>query len=276
MIGASFGDRDDDLASEDKPSRTKYWSKKEFVIVCVLLLVLLPFIGFFLVGQIDRSNDVFCRLNVRAIGQAVAGYSGDNDDRLPPTHMMDIDGSPKIIDGLGVPDTWASQVQPYLTVRQSFLCRSAKSDETMKTVSLEKGHKHFDISYGFYRGLSSVPKNQIPYPGSIVMVAETTNHGRSESYNPKRFPDDKPDGFLIGWDDGNLEFSKATKLVTRLAFSNAKSGYSGPNLTGRHRDRINAVTIDGSLRKLTAMDAVVEHAAPRLKNVWWADPNLFR
>lgn len=267
---------DDDLISEDKPRRSGHWSRKDLKIVLALLIVLVPLIVFVMVEQWKRGADLYCRLNVRAVAQAITGYSIDNDDRLPPTHKMDEDKGPYIVPQLGAPDTWATQVQPYMTNRQTFYCRCVGEGEGMKSVSLLSGVKTFDLSYGMYRGLSAVPRNQIDNPASAIMIAETTNRGHSKTFDPKLFGDDKPDCFLIGWDTDNLGFDKTTKWVTRLAFSNSDGPYGGVNLVGRHGDRVNAVTVDGGLRRLTAIEAKVEHAPPRLKGSWWADPNLFR
>jgi hypothetical protein len=267
----------DDISSEEFRGKRHHFSKREvgcvLVVIVAVILMALPLIK----GMIEKSEDTACRENLKSIGQAALGYMADNSDRLPPVYNMNSDGTPAAIlsGGKGYPVTWATQIHGYLSARANFLCRSATDKETVKTIAGKEGESVFKLSYGMYRGLSTVARIQIPHPETTVFVAETSNEGAEGSFDPMPFGPNIPDAFLIGWDDGNFDFTKKSSWVTRLAFRNVPSGYNGPDIKGRHKEHINAVTVDGAYRMLHAFEAKVEHDAARLTNTWWADPNLF-
>jgi len=267
---------DDEDVSRERKVRGRHVSKRDIIIVTIVLVaviaVSIPFIG----PQIERANDTDCRENMKAIGQAIALYVAQNDDRLPATHNVDLTDGSAATPPNGYPITWASNIQPFLGPRRSFLCRSASPEEAVNTTSGKPGQKSFPLSYGMYKGLSTVPTIQIPDPNNSILVAETSDQGSKGTYDPHPFGPNKPNGFLIGWDDSNSEFTKLSKWATRLAFHGNGTGYEGQNVTGRHNDHINSVTVSGAYRSLHAPDARIEHSSPRLKGLWWADPNLYR
>lgn len=274
MLFLAFGD--DDIASEDKPKRSRYLSKKDLLFVSIAVVVLVPLLLYFYFAGKGKADDAYCRQNLHQIGVALMGYSEQNDGRLPPTHNMDPDGGPAQDPGTGLPVTWATNVQPFMSTRNDFWCRTTTKEEGIKTVAGKEGQTELPLSYGFYRGLSTVPINQIANPAESFVVAESSNGGANGSFDPTPFGEGQPDGFLIGWDDANLEFTSKSKFVTRLAFSKAGNGYSNTEIVGRHGLRVNAVTVEGNYRPITPDMAKVEHARPRLKGRWWADPNLYK
>lgn len=266
---------DEDISSEDKPKRQRYISKKDLIGAGLVVLLVVPLVLFFYGQGKGSADDAYCRQNLHQIGAALLNYSQANDGLLPPTHNMDEEKAPAIEPQSGLTVTWATNVQPFMSSRNDFWCRTAKKEEGMQTLAGKAGQKHLDLSYGMYRGLASTPIIKITSPGETFVIAETTNNGASSSFDPKPFGPSVPDGFLIGWDDGNIDFTNRTKFVTRLAFSKSESGYSA-NSVGRHGKRINAITVEGNYRPITPDMTRVEHARPRLKGDWWADPNLYK
>ena len=265
---------DDEDLSRERKVRGRHVSKRDFIIVVIVLAAVSIVAKPACDDNVHKAEDAACRQNVKAIGQAVALYCEQSDGRLPPTHNIASGGRAGVADGYAV--TWATKIKPQLSTRQSFLCRSANPEETVESLAGVANEKSFLLSYGMYRGLSTVPLNQIPDPDATIFAAETSNNGAEGSFDPKPFGSGKPDGFLIGWDDANLEFSKLSKWASRLAFRGASIGYGSAGVTGRHNDHINAVTVNGAYRALHPADAKIEHSDARLKGLWWADPNLYK
>lgn len=271
-----FATVDDDISSEDKPKKSGYFSAKDAKIVVIVIVVLLPLLLWFYLKGKDSSDQAYCRINIRQIGIALVNYSVANDDRFPPTYNMDSFGEPATVPGTGLPETWATKIHGFMSERNDFWCRIAKPDEGWRSIAGIEGQSTLKGNYGMYRGISTAPKDQIPSPGTTIVISETINHGVSNSSNPSPFENGSDDGFLIGWNDANIEFTSSSKTVSRLAFSNSSAGYEGTTVKGRHGDHINAITIDGNLKVLKGADARVEHSRPRLKGIWWADPNYYK
>lgn len=280
MLGLSIpSDPYDPDEVERGPKKGQFMSLKGFIaiIAVIVIVVLLILPSYF--TWVANGEKAFCVQNMKAIGQALTEYATDNDDRFPPTHYMEADGSPALVKGL--PDTWVTKIREHMSERQNFVCPTSKPSERVKSLAEGKGQSMVESSYGFYRGLSSTPRSQIANLADVIAVAETSNNGNLGSYDPVPFGpqgSQLPDGFLIGWDDSNLTFSRATKRVTRLAFY----GSGGEETKARHGSNvhqapsINAVSADGHLRVLVPGDSMVEHSPPRLKGLWWADPNYFK
>lgn len=268
MITSIPSDPYDPDLPEDNNGKSRFVSAKDLVIIGIVIAVLVGIFTPLILDGIERKTKVVCFQNMKAIGEAMLLYSSDNNDRMPPTHNMDFDGSPSLVSGL--PVTWASQTQPLMSVRQDFICPNSKPEELVQTVSLKPGERSFNSSYGMYRGISSVLRSDIPNPNEVVAVAETSNSGSRGSFNPIPF-EAKPDGFLIGWDNSNFEFTKETKSVTRLSFFG-----TGAQSHGRHKSIVHAISADGNLIPLAREDSETLHSGNKLKGRWWADTNLYR
>lgn len=270
------GDTDsrDDVAETKRP-KGRYISLRDLAIIVIVILGVAIVVNPFYTIGVEERNRSFCKMNFRAIGQAIQSYAEVNSDMLPPTHVIAEDGGPQLENGL--PLTWATQIQPYLNVRQNFDCPTAAPEEGLPVYGLDPKKPQFRLTYGMYRGVSSVPLNRIPNPDETIVVAETANAGANGSFDPMPFDGQpKMDGFLIGWDTDNYSFDKGTKWVTRLAFRGSANGYESSKVTARHDKVIHALTVSGGLRPLAASDARVTHLQPRLSGLWWADPVLFK
>lgn len=264
---------------EGSKKKSQYLSPKGFMAILGVIIVLMVLLYPIYIKLKGDGEEAFCTQNMKAIADAIKIYSTETDDLMPPTHNMEADGDPSLIGSGRVPDSWVSKIQRYMTERQNFVCPTSKPEERVTSIAGVEKQKTVESSYGFYRGLSSVPTARIPNPAEIVAVAESSNLGALGSYDPFPFgkPQDKVvDGFLIGWDDGNIMFTGKSSQVTRLAFY----GKPGSAQKGRHgtdqSPRINAITADGHLKILSPSQASVEHSPPRLKGLWWADPNYFK
>ncbi|MBS1714530.1 MAG: hypothetical protein JST30_09365 [Armatimonadetes bacterium] len=261
---------------EERRLRGRYTSKKDLFWILVVVTVTVVVAASMIKAQGPNRDKTICRRNLKHIADALLSYSVQESDVLPPAYYMDSDGGPVIQAETGAPVTWMSLIEPHLNSRADFVCPSAKPEERSPNFSFQKGVGTFPGTYGMYRGLSCVPINRIPNSGSSVLVAETAESGANGSYDPEPFAKDRPDGFLIGWDNGNLDFDLSTKSVTRLAFGNSASGYREGSSTTRHPEEIFGITVEKGLVSLTPAGAAVQQDAPRLKGRWWADPNLYK
>lgn len=268
---------DDGPGLQDDKPRSRYVSLKDVKIVSIVLVPLIALGVWLYLGGLGKSEEAYCRQNLRQIGVAMLSYSALNDDRLPPAYNVYDRGQkpiPKSANGRII--NWGTVIQPYMSTRNTYLCRSAKPEEAWTAASGLQGETPIQGTYGMYRGLSSTPRNQITSPNGTILVAESVNLGFGNTFNPVPFSDMADDGSLLGWDDGNIDFTPRTKWVTRLAFFGADAGYASTGVKGRHGGHIDAVTVEGGLRVLGPMEAAVEHASPRLKGLWWSDPNYTR
>ncbi|MCW5937595.1 MAG: hypothetical protein KIT11_09855 [Fimbriimonadaceae bacterium] len=235
------------------------------------------FFPFYLKGKKDAEY-AECKRHMHEVWNALSLYATQNNDSLPPTHNQLSNGSPAYFGGY--PVTWVSQIRPFLNGEDSFRCPSSHKEESSESLYLEDSSRPLHCDFGMYRGLSTAPTNKVPDPNSVVLIAETSNFGAMKSYNPIPFQDEEgqdvtQDGFLIGWDNGNLQFNKQTKRVTRLAFRNTANGsFLDPSVEGRHGKSINAITLSGSLTPLTAGDTEVKPLDYRLTGTWASDPVL--
>jgi hypothetical protein len=262
---------------EQRPKGSQHVSAKDLKWIATIMVVLTLVLAPLYVDYRLQGEKTFCTQNMRAIGNALTQYSIVNNDRFPPAFNKTATGIPALVSGL--PVTWSTQVEPYMTARQNFVCPTCKPEALSRAVSLTPGKRHHDCSYGLYRALSSAPRNLISNPGQVVIVAETSNRGAEGVFNPEPFSPDRSeapyDGFLIGWDDSNDVFSPATKAVTRLAFAQSEGGdFFSDKIRPRHGDMIHGVTAEGGLRSLRPSDALVKHLQPRLDGLWWADRAL--
>ncbi|MCW5939462.1 MAG: hypothetical protein KF884_01970 [Fimbriimonadaceae bacterium] len=275
MIGPFGWTLEDD--PDHRPRASSYVSRKDIKWIVLILGVLTVILAPLYMDYRLQGEKAFCTQNMRAIGNAMTQYSIVNNDRFPPAYNRTAARTPALVSGL--PVTWSTQIEPYMTARQNFVCPTCKPEAKSRAVSITPGKGQHDCTYGMYRALSSAARNLIANPSQIVIVAETSNLGAEGVFNPLPFSNDPKadpyDGFLIGWDDSNDEFSTATRSVTRLAFAHTENGdFSSDRVRPRHDDIIHAVTAEGSLRSLRPSDALVKHLQPRLDGLWWADRAL--
>jgi hypothetical protein len=236
------------------------------------LVVLLLMAGLFPIYQmgIKNSEKARCTQNFMAIYQAMNLYARDHDDGLPPLFRTGNGFVPGLGEETGRPYTWASDIVGYMGERGDFRCPSAKPQELVRAEHPQANDQSVTMSYGMYSPYGGYKTYNIENPDQTVLVAETSNLGTMSSYDPVPFKNADgsllPDGFVIGWNDGNeVATSKSTK-VTRLAFQNTASGTFGEQGIGRHTAEskqrkaiqvVHALTATGSKVNLTPGSAEI-------------------
>lgn len=246
-----------------------------------------------------QGEKATCSNNMRSISQAILLYAEANNEGFPVAYYPDQMGNPVLQDGL--PITWAALVQDGVNVRASFRCPSAKPEEVTRVIGL-KADRPIELTYGMFAAVSGRTARTFDQPGATVLLAETSNAGALNTYNPLPFegPDGQPmknDGFLVGFDETNaqglgLKFEldriradvqrnegdpskqglRLPRAVTRLAFADTKSGRfldTGPT---RHAPGIHVIYLDGSLGLLRPPSASVDVDSASNARHRWAVP----
>lgn len=254
------------------PSRSAYMSKNDLkwilIILAVLAVIFIP-----VYQQMKRqANQARCAQNVNAMFTAVTLYMESNDQRFPPIFDQLPNGSPSLHNGK--PFTWASLVQPLMTARANMRCPSATPDEVAHVVHSEKPGESIELTYGMYLPLSGAYSAVLENPADTVLLAETSNHGARNTFNPKPFLDLEGrtipvDGFAIGFDNSNFEPDGVTRSVTRLAFYNTSEGdFRSEEVIARHNEFIHVLYANGTLGSLSPNEAYVRHLRPYLTGIW--------
>lgn len=247
----------------------QYISKKDIILVAIVLAVA-GAVGYFTFPDIRKNADeATCKKNLKNIADSIRQYAIIYDDRYPPLYNVGPGGAPAITDGYAT--AWASPIPP-LAGGASFTCPAAHEHETIKVngestqqAMFEKDTKqlrYIKLSYGMLASLSTRPVYDVANPNQTILIAETSNNGSKNTYNPMPFTDNEGkvvpyDGFGIGFDDTNGPSTPSSKFVTRLSFFGTKNGdFSAKSITSRHKKGlVFSVTAEGNLRKLAAQDA---------------------
>ncbi len=289
MIFASFGAYDADAPEGDKGYASQYINKKDvlrigFVIAGVVLISIPVFM--IMKGNSERTA---CKKNIRAAWGALGVYAESFDQRFPPMFEEGQDGTPYL--ERGRPIVWASQIAGYLQDGVNLSCPTAHPDEHTEVngriVDKNKGptasvQNHIDLTYGMYGPLSSRPISDVLDEAGTVLIAETSNYGARDTYNPVPFAledgTEVPfDGFQIGWNTQNRDFLKSgsvldAEAVTRLAFYNTADGdFSKAGVTARHESFIYVVYVNGTLGQIGAGDARLVKTGSRVTRLFSPD-----
>ncbi len=274
MILMSTGEYDVDQPEGSRSAGGQYVSKKDAKWILVTIVVLGAIFYPAYISLKAQGEKALCSGNFQAMYKAMTLYAQNYDGRTAPIYEVGENGSPMLIEGR--PVVWATTIQPFMSKRQTFTCPSASHDE--HTVVNSHGDVSPDpikLTYGIYRALETVSLEEIPAPDLTILIAETSNHGSQNSYNPIPFTTLKDeevpfDGFVIGWDDSNFRFTADTKSVTRLAFRNTADGdFTKPSVVGRHAMGIQAVFADGHLEQLAPNSAILKRKSDsELEGMW--------
>lgn len=247
----------DPQAPEDQsPGRSAYFTRKEIrtlgIVLLVVFLLLLPVYNLLK----RRSEKSICSRNMGKIAQAIGFYAVDNDDRYPPLYSTVAGGSaPGPGENSPWPSTWGGSVARYMQ-RGSLVCPSAQPTEIVETAHPEKGGQPLRMTYGMYTPYGAYARSSVENPDQVILIAETSNLGAEDTYDPLPFPGG--DAFVIGWDNDNLQPNASTQFVTRLAFPESKGGQFRETGPTRHDKEIHALSAAGSLQRLKPNMARVE------------------
>jgi hypothetical protein len=284
-----MSDAYDPTAPEGQPSGgSQYMSKKDVRNILLVIVVLVA--GLFPVYKsMERNSEkARCVQNMKAIASALAQYATLNTDRFPSLYEKGPNGEP-LTNDKGISPTWASVVSQYMSARQSFLCPSAIAEEAVAVAGMRpapeqklKPHPANSelLTYGMYAAYDTFPISQVDNPNSAIIVAETSNMGARDSYDPMPFKDADgkvigADAFSINWSNSNTVPNADTQSVTRLAFYNVKDGKFDPAGDSRHSSGINALTTGGAL-VLLKPDSAVFSSQPGMGGRWAVPANLGR
>lgn len=210
--------------------------------------------------------------NLKAIFDAAGIYAAENGNRLPPTYEQTNGRVPLLVDGKAV--AWPTILEGYISERYNFTDPAATEEENARVLSFNPDKPELAVSYGMYSPMSTYPQERIDVPGSTVLFAETSNYGAKGTLNPYPFIDldgntIPEDAFLIGWDNGNLEFDDFTKYVTRLAIYGVENeNFSADGVRTRHRGGVQTIMADGRLVRIGPPQAQIEHLPPNLGGIW--------
>lgn len=269
----------DDFAPDEPEgtAKSEYMSGKDWRwiigIIVVVAILLWPVYRIF----DDQRKDYVCKTNIGNIAKALQSYATGNDDRFPPIYEIDALGNVSIgttAAGEKGALVWMSPLGDHLKASSDLSCPAAEHGENTEVLLYGSGFERVvHLSYGMYAPMSSLPTGDVSKPDETILVAETSNRGAAASYDPVPILNadgsESPNGFCIGWNTSNFKFDKDTKSVTRLAFRGSASGdFRSADVTGRHNQGINAVTVDGNLIRLSPSGALVTHKPPNLDGIW--------
>ncbi|MBL8059391.1 MAG: hypothetical protein JNK63_01605 [Chthonomonas sp.] len=256
---------------------SQYMSRKDLQRIGIALVVF-TVIAFPVYQHFKRQGEkAICSNNMRTMAQALLTYGVDNDGGLPLAYYSDNAGNPQLHQGL--PITWATFAQSGMNKRASFKCPSARGDEAA-SVTPYSGRQAITLTYGMFAGAAGRAERQFDRPSETVLLAETSNGGANETFNP--LPLGKNDGFLIGLDVSNAQGGelktaldeikldrqrnegdplkqglREPEFVTRLAFPGTRGHkFSGAGAS-RHDTGINVIYVDGSLGLLRPPSAAI-------------------
>lgn len=241
---------------EERP-RGQYMTRKDLrnvaIIFALILLLLWPVYSFLK----KNTEEHLCTRNIKAIGDALALYAAQNEDHFPMAFEETYPGSgvPRINEN-GAAVCWVTAIAPYARDESIFVCPSAHESEYAMVEGLDG--KTIPCTYGFYVPYSGALKSAAANPGRTIVLAETSNMGARETYDPLKFPDVRQDGFVIGLDNNQFQPDEKTTAVTRLAFPGTASGRFTDEADSRHGGGINVLTVEGSLMQLGPEAAVYE------------------
>ena len=262
----------DPLAPEgDSSARNQYISRKDFKVIGIVLVLL--GLGLYPIYryQVRQAEKSICTSNMKAVFDAVNMYAESKDDRFPPIYRTGEGILPGLGDS-GKPYTWCDDVQPLMNKRFSFVCPAAGKDEVATCENPTSTNGVLQTSYGMYFPYSAYPRSLVPNPDQAAVFAETSNLGSNGSYDPQRMVDSHgttiPDGFVIGWDDGNSAPDAKTRFVTRLAYPGSGDGVFSKTGDARHDGGIHVMSVSGQVRLLPPSSAGFEHGIGSSAGIW--------
>lgn len=255
--------------AERRPSQ--YFSRRDLrhiiLVFCGLLIALWPVYCYVK----KQTEDSICKKNLQAIVSALGSYMEDTEGHYPAVFATNGMTRAPFIDEAGLAVTWSTAIAPHVNSLSSFTCPSAAAGEHAGAQGY--GGRSIHTTYGLYAPYSTELQPGVVDPGRTIIIAETSNFGANNTYDPLKFLDRygnpvRQDGFAIGFDDAQLYPTSASRSVTRLAFANSASGKFGGDADGRHNGRIHALAADGSLVVIGPGRARFQLSSPG----YWAVP----
>jgi len=249
-----------------------YVTRKDVKIVGVAL-ILLGFMMYPIFRVLARrSEKAHCITNMKAIMEAMNQYATLNEDKFPPLYATG-GAEEHMLQTSGAPYTWASDLYEYMGSRASFVCPTAEKSEYSYSQDPHADSKRFANTYGMFAPLGAMSRSQVDDPNEAVLVAESSNMGALNTYDPIPFKDSAGkvlpyDGMIIGWDNDNFVGDKTSKYVTRLAFPDTKGLSFNKEGAGRHDEGTFVLSVTGQLRSMHPDIARVLRRDGNIYGVW--------
>lgn len=269
----SFEESYDPNAPEGQaPRGSAYVSKKDIRVVAIALVFLSLMMYPIYRILVRRSEKARCISNMKGIMDSINQYAIQNEDKFPP--IFDTGGADEpALQASGAPYTWASDLQEYMNPRVNFRCPSADPDEVSRSQDVRTEKGSFPLSYGMFAPMSSFNRSLVEDPDEAVLVAETSNLGADDTYDPLPFADASGkkmpyDSMAVGWDNDNFDGNEKTKVVTRLAFPGTANGVFSDKGEGRHDEGTFVLSVSGHLRTIKPNIAKVNRRYGKLFGMW--------
>jgi len=268
------GAYDPTLPEGEIPRGSQYVSKRDFRVILIALAVLAVFLWPIYSILERRSQRALCAQNLKSIQEAVFLYAASKDDRLPPIMVEALPNVPELEATGGVPYTWASDIQPLMNTRAKLTCPAATPEEVGQ-ISVEGGQQ--GITYGMYMPYGGYPLTSIESRSSTVILAETSNRGARDTFDPFPLLDrngnpSPSDSFAIGWSNTNDYPDQQSTHVTRLAFPDTKSGAFKKDGPSRHDEGIHAINAEGARLILKPEQAFTRPRLELPQGLWSVPP----
>ncbi len=249
---------------------SQYMTKKDarwiIGVTAVLGVLMIPVYRI----ALDARNKTVCVAHMKDTQSAISLYATDNDNRYPIAYESGPNGEPSSPNGK-VPISWVTLVKRYKA--KPFTCPAADDLQHSHSVDPNDPKKSIDASVGFYGAYSGISQNDVDDPDQVVILAETSNHGSFETYNPMPFKtlegaEVENDGFLIGWDNSNEAPNEKTQSITRLALRGTAAGSFTDAAEPRHSAGIHAITASGAKINLRGKAARTSWGRYTLTGTW--------
>ncbi|MCO5296901.1 MAG: hypothetical protein M9921_08590 [Fimbriimonadaceae bacterium] len=262
-----------DPSEVDERPRTSHLSKKELRNLLLGLALLLAILWPIYAVMKGNSERHLCSKNFQAIATAMGLYMADHGDRFPPVYAT-AGGDTPLTDDEGRPFTWCSLLEPYFTERATFVCPTATEEENVRSQAGQSSGT-LRSSYGMFTPYGGYYKETVSNLSQIVLVAETSNFGARDTYDPNKFmdADGKPvpqDGFAIGFDRDSVAQARA---VTRLALPGTSDGKFEKDDSARHPGGIWVLYGDLRLGLVQPTVAKVDRLGGEIVGAWAVPPD---
>jgi hypothetical protein len=261
-----------DKERTDEAPKSGHVTRRDLKILGIVLVVALILLFPAYIVVRGYTHKYLCGKNFESMGKAINLYAEQADDRLPPVSPRD--GQP-FIDEDGFIQCWASipAFRDNMRKETSVTCPAAPLEESVPLAAA--GHVSEPLTYGMYMGLSAVTRASISDPATTLVIAETSNFGTNDTYDPVKFKDEQGnpvryDGYTFAWDTSNTFPAPGTRLITRLAYPGTADGRFKEDGPGRHSEGNHFVTLDGRRLLLTPNKAYVQmnKSTQRPEGLW--------
>lgn len=253
---------------EDRP-KSNYLTMRDVRVVIIALLVASLLLWPAVMKMIAARDKHLCKDHLGQVAKALLLYAEDNLGRLPPLYVQGENFEPRQFKGGA--NTWITLIAGGVKdPKRSFNCPAAHDNET----AASEGPEGITLrsSYGMFAAVSAAPIDNIPNPSSTAMVAETSNRGARDTYDPLplKTKDGQvvDNGFVIGFDnsnftpvDGGMDILEKSQFATRLAFYGTGKGEFKKDGLARHQGGIHILYADSHIETLPPTIANIRRMA---------------